>query len=207
MGGRTKIWRTRMTLLGGIGLVLSMTFLGTGCELRKKMYDQPRYKTYAESDFFEDGTSARPLVEGTVPRGFLREDDHFYRGMVDGTFATDFPDRVEITEELLWRGKERYDIFCSVCHDPAGYGNGMVVQRGFKAPESFHTERLRGMPDGYYYEVITSGFGMMASYAYQVKPEDRWAIIAYIRALQLSQYATWDDVPEAVRPELEASVL
>ncbi len=207
MGKCTKKWPQWCIRMGVLSLVLSMTLLGSGCELRKKMYDQPRYKTYAQSDFFEDGASARPLVEGTVPRGFLREDGHFYRGMVEGNFATDFPDRVEITEELLWRGKERYDIFCSVCHDPAGYGNGMVVQRGFKAPESFHTERLRGMPDGYYYEVITSGYGMMAGYAAQIPPEDRWAIIAYVRALQLSQFATWDDVPEAVREDLEAGVL
>ncbi len=186
-------------------VLLAVLLTTTGCELRKKMYDQPRYKTYAESEFFEDGSSARPLVEGTVPRGYLREDDHFYRGRVDGDFAKDLP--MPVSRELVLRGKERYDIFCSVCHDPAGYGNGMVVQRGFKQPESFHIDRLRSMPDGFYYEVITSGFGQMAGYAYQIRPEDRWAIIAYIRTLQLSQYATMDDVPESVRDELQAGNL
>jgi mono/diheme cytochrome c family protein len=178
--------------------------LSTGCELRKKMYDQPRYETYSESDFFEDGSSARPLVEGTVARGFLREDDHYYRGFVDGKYASSFPDRIEVTEALLRRGQERFDIYCSVCHDYAGYGNGMVVQRGFKQPETFHSDRLRGMPDGYYYHVISEGFGMMPSYAYQIKPEDRWAIVAYVRTLQFSQYAPMEDVPEAIRADLKA---
>lgn len=191
----------------GVALVLSVLALTTGCELRKKMYDQPRYKTYAESTFFEDGSSARPLVEGTVARGYLREDDHFYRGKVDGDFATGFPDRIQVTDELLARGQERYNIYCSVCHDPTGNGNGMVVQRGFKQPEPYHSDRLREMPDGYYYEVITGGFGMMPGYAYQIKPEDRWAIIAYIRTLQLSQHATWDDVPESMRADLQAGTL
>jgi len=176
----------------------------TGCEWRKKMYDQPRYKAYAESSFFEDGSSARPLVEGTVARGFLRDDDHFYLGQVDGAFASELPGKIELTEALLLRDQERFNIYCSVCHDHAGYGNGMVVQRGFKQPETLHSDRLRGMPDGYYYHVITSGFGMMPSYAYQIKPEDRWAIVAYIRALQYSQYAPMDVVPEDVRATLQA---
>lgn len=195
-----RTWRWIQTC----GLVGVLLFSTTGCEFRKKMYDQPRYKTYAESDFFEDGSSARPLVPGTVPRGFLRDDDHFYRGRVDGEFATSFPDRVPVTEELLQRGKERYQIFCSVCHDPTGYGNGMVVQRGFKRPESFHSDRLRGMPDGYIYEVVMNGFGMMSGYAYQIKPEDRWAIIAYVRALQLSQHADFDALPETAQAEVKA---
>lgn len=181
-------------------MLLAVIFSSTGCELRKKMYDQPRYKTYAESEFFEDGSSARPLVEGTVARGYLREDDHLYRGRVNGDFARDLP--MDVTRELIMRGKERFEIYCSVCHDPAGYGNGMVVQRGFKQPESFHVDRVRELPEGFYFEVITSGFGMMPGYAYQIRPEDRWAIIAYIRTLQLSQNATMEDVPEAVRDDL-----
>jgi mono/diheme cytochrome c family protein len=179
----------------------------SGCEFRKKMYDQPRYKTYAESDFFADGSSARPLVEGTVARGYLRDNEHFYYGIVDGQLAADLPPELPVTEELVRRGQERYNIYCSVCHDPAGYGNGMIVQRGFKQPESFHIDRLRQMPDGYYYEVISNGFGMMSSYAYQVRPADRWAIIAYIRTLQLSQYATWDEVPEDIRADIRAGAL
>ena len=185
-----------------IFVVLCALLTTTGCELRQKMWDQPSYRTYQESEFFEDGSSARPLVEGTVARGFLREDDHYYRGKVDGEFAKEIPEQIEVTRELLMRGKERYNIYCSVCHDPAGYGNGMVVQRGFAEPESFHIDRLRGMPDGYYYSVITDGFGRMPAYAYQIRPSDRWAIVAYIRTLQLSQYATLDDVPETVRDDL-----
>ncbi len=186
-------------------LLVGLSPLLTGCELRKKMYDQPRYKTYAESDFFEDGSSARPKVEGTVARGYLRADSHFYRGLIDGEYAEDIP--LDVSYELLLRGKQRYEIFCSVCHDPAGYGNGMIVQRGFKRPEPFHSDRMRGMPNGYYFDVISNGFGMMASYAYQIEPEDRWAIVAYIRALQLSQYASWEDLPEAVRSDLREESL
>jgi len=183
-----------------IAFGFALVFGTSGCELRKKMYDQPRYKTYAESDFFADGASARPIVPGTVPRGFLREDDHFYRGTLNGQWVTDLP--MDVTFELVERGQQRYDIFCSVCHDPTGYGNGMVVSRGFKQPESFHSDRLRAAAEGYYYQVITDGFGMMPSYAYQIKPEDRWAIIAYIRALQLSQYTPLADVPEDLRAQL-----
>ena len=182
----------------GIALLIGTS----GCEFRKKMYDQPRYKTYAESDFFEDGSSARPIVPGTVPRGFLREDDHFYRGRVNGEWATDLP--VNVSMELVERGKQRYDIYCSVCHGIAGYGDGMIVSRGFKKPESFHIDRLRAAAEGYYYQVISEGYGMMSSYAYQIKPEDRWAIIAYIRALQLSQYTPVAEVPEELRAQLES---
>jgi len=181
---------------------VALLFVSSGCELRKKMYDQPRYKTYAESDFFEDGSSARPIVPGTVPRGFLREDDHFYRGMINGQWASDLP--MDVTMELVERGRQRYDIYCSVCHGLAGYGDGMIVSRGFKQPESFHSDRLRSAAEGYYYQVITEGYGMMSSYAYQVRPEDRWAIIAYIRALQLSQHTPVADVPEALRAQLDS---
>lgn len=179
--------------------------LSSGCKLRKKMYDQPRYDEYEASAFFPDGMASRPLVEGTVPRGWLREDDHLYRGRIDGEFAETLP--MELTPELLARGRERFNIYCSVCHDPSGTGNGMVVQRGFKQPSSFHIDRLRTSPDGYFFEVITRGFGMMPSYSFQVKPEDRWAIVAYIRALQLSQHATLDDVPEDKRAELQSGKL
>lgn len=185
--------------LSAFSLVLG---LGSGCELRKKMYDQPRYEEYESSSFFSDGMASRPLVEGTVPRGWLREDDHFYRGRVGDEFAETLP--MDVTAALLARGRERFDIYCSVCHDPSGIGNGMVVQRGFKLPSSFHIDRLRTSPDGYFFDVISRGFGMMPSYAFQVKPEDRWAIVAYIRALQLSQHATLEDVPEDKRAELQS---
>ncbi len=163
------------------------------------MHDQPRYKPLAESRFFRDGRASRPVVEGTVARGQLHEDEHLYTGKVNGQPAAALP--LELTRELLERGRERYDIFCSPCHGHAGYGDGMIVQRGLRPPPSFHIDRLRGSPPGYYFDVITNGFGTMYSYASRVAPEDRWAIIAYIRALQLSQNATPADVPAGVTIE------
>lgn len=196
-----KIFHPSIRRLASLtGVACFVLVFGTGCELRKKMYDQPRLDPYETSDFFEDGMASRPIVQGSVPRGFLREDDHFYRGRVNDEMAETLP--MPVTEELLARGRERYNIYCSVCHAPSGYGDGMVVQRGFKVPQSLHIERLRTAPDGYFFDVITRGFGMMPSYSYQVPPADRWAIIAYIRALQLSQYASMDDVPEAMRENL-----
>lgn len=182
-------------------VILSLT---SGCELRKKMYDQPKYETYEATDFFGDRRSARPLIEGTVARGHLRQDTHFYEGKVEGAPARTFP--FEITRDVLERGRERYNIHCSVCHGKAGYGNGFVVQRGYKQPTSYHTERLREAEVGYLYDTITRGFGVMPSYAYQVTPRDRWAIVAYIRALQLSQNASIDDVPEDERSSLMAEI-
>jgi hypothetical protein len=165
------------------------------------MSDQPREKPFAASDFFGDGRSARPLVEGTVARGHLDLDEHLNEGKVDGKDATTFPFPVD--RAVLERGRERFDIFCAVCHDRAGYGNGMVVRRGFRRPPSFHIDRLRKAPPGYLFGVITKGFGTMASYADRVPVRDRWAIVAYLRALQLSQDATPDDVPPAERWRLE----
>ena len=185
--------RRALTLLALCGLSL-------GC--RQDMHDQPRYEPYARSDFFGDDLSARHPVEGTVARGQLREDDHLYAGRVDGAPAATFP--VEITRELLARGHERYDIFCSPCHDRLGRGRGMVVQRGYRQPTSFHDDRLRAALPGYYFDVMTNGFGAMSSYASQVPVRDRWAIAAYIRALQLSQSASLEDVPEAQRAALDA---
>ena len=153
------------------------------------MYDQPKFEPLEKTDFFGDSRSARPLIEGTVPRGHLNEDEGFHTGKVKGKYLKALPDRMELTQELVDRGQERYEIYCSVCHGFSGYGNGMVVQRGFKQPTSYHDERLLGSDLGYFYEVMTKGFGVMASYSYQVKPEDRWAIAAYIRALQVSQRA------------------
>lgn len=182
-----------------LGLVLLS--LGSGCKIRKEMYDQPKYEALTASDFFGDRRSARPLIEGTVARGQLHEDAHLYEGLVDGKPAPTFP--FPITEDVLARGRERFNIYCSPCHDHAGTGNGMVVQRGFKQPSSYHIDRLREAPPGYFYTVIKNGFGVMPSYSYQVRPRDRWAIAAYIRALQLSQHASLDDVPETERQELK----
>jgi mono/diheme cytochrome c family protein len=165
------------------------------------MHDQPRYKPLGQSNFFGDNRSERTPVEGTVARGQLRDDEHLYAGKVNGQPATTFP--FTITESVVKRGQERYNIYCSPCHDALGTGQGMIVRRGFKKPNSYHIDRLRQAPVGYYFDVITNGFGVMPSYAEQVAVADRWAIIAYIRALQLSQNATMDDVPEDKRAELE----
>jgi mono/diheme cytochrome c family protein len=164
------------------------------------MQDQPRTKPYRASPFFRDGMSSRPLVEGTVARGYLHEDTEFFTGKKRatgpstpaGSGSTLFPDDVElfpiaVTEEVVRRGKERFEIFCSVCHGQTGYGDGMVVRRGFRPAASFHDDRLRDAPVGHYFDVMTNGWGAMPSYATQIPVQDRWAIIAYIRALQLSQ--------------------
>lgn len=168
------------------------------------MKNQPMYKrTYKKNPFFADGMSVRPPVPGTVARGQLHEDTLLYQGKADGKYAEMFP--FPATIEVLKRGEERYNIFCSVCHDRLGTGNGMVVQRGFKKPPSFHIDRLRDAAPGYFFDVITHGFGAMQDYSAQLTAEDRWAVIAYIRALQLSQRAALSDVPAAERAGLEAA--
>ncbi len=162
-----------------------------GC--RQDMHDQPRFKPLAKSDFYPDLRSARPPVEGTVARGQLQEDSYSYSGKIGSNPGDYMP--FPVTEEVLERGHERFDIYCSPCHSRLGDGRGMIVQRGFRAPPSYHTERLRNAPLGYFFDVMTHGFGAMPGYASQIPPRDRWAIVAYIRALQLSQHATLSDVP------------
>ena len=144
----------------------------------------------------------RPLVSDTVARGQLQPDAHFSTGMVEGKEADTLP--FPVTRPLLDRGQERYTIFCVLCHDSAGNGRGIIVQRGFRQPPSFHQERLREAPIGHFFAVVTNGFGAMADYATQIPPRDRWAVAAYIRALQLSQHATLADVPADVRQRLES---
>jgi len=168
------------------------------------MHDQPKYKPFRPSDFFADGRSARPLVQGTVARGTLREDAVYYTGKVGSDFVKEIP--VKVTAEFLARGQTGFQVFCSPCHGRTGRGDGMVVQRGFKKPPSYHIERLRHVPIGYFYDVITNGFGAMSDYAAQVPPADRWAIAAYVRTLQYSQYAPVADVPPDKQPELERSL-
>jgi mono/diheme cytochrome c family protein len=165
--------------------------LCAGC--RQDMHDQPRFKPLAKSDFYADLRSARPPVEGTVARGQLHEDTYFYTGKI-GTSPGDYMP-FAVNQDVLARGRERFDIYCSPCHSRLGDGNGMIPQRGFRAPPSYHTERLRKAPLGYFFDVMTNGFGAMPEYASQIPPRDRWAIVAYIRALQLSQNATMADVP------------
>jgi len=181
-----------------VGLIRKISPLGllaisllAGC--RQDMHDQPRYKPLAQSDFFADLRSARPPVEGAVARGQLHEDTYFYTGKIGNSPGDYMP--FPVTAEVLARGRERFDIYCSPCHSRLGDGNGMIVQRGFRTPPSYHTERLRKAPLGYFFDVMTNGFGAMPEYASQIPPADRWAIISYIRALQLSQAATTSDVP------------
>ena len=161
---------------------------------RQDMHNQPKYRPLRASAFFADGSSARPLVEGTIARGTLQEDEAFFTGKVGGTPVTELP--IPVDDRLLDRGQERYDIYCTPCHDATGGGRGMVVQRGFaRVPPSFHDERLRTAPVGYFFDVMTNGFGIMPDYRVQITPRDRWAVAAYIRALQLSQRAPAADVP------------
>jgi mono/diheme cytochrome c family protein len=177
--------------------VASLT-VSAGC--RQDMHDQPKYEPYEKSDFFTDGRAMRPQVEGTVARGQLREDARLYTGKEGAAFVAAIP--LPVDEALVRRGQERFGIYCTPCHGLRGLGNGMVVQRGYRTPASFHDARLKAQPDGYFFDVITHGFGAMPDYAAQVPVRDRWAIVAYIRALQLSQSATLADVPEAERARL-----
>jgi len=181
-------------------LLLSVTLSVVGCN--QKMGLQPAYRPYAPSDLFTDGTSARPIPGDTVARGHLQDDTLLFTGKdANGQDSTEFP--FPITQEVLDHGRERFNIYCAPCHGLAGDGDGIVVQRGFNAPPSYHTERLRQAPVGHFFEVATHGFGAMPAYADQVPVTDRWAIIAYIRALQLSQYAPVDALPADGRAQLE----
>ncbi len=175
---------------------LTTLLLLTACDWQVNMAQQPRYSTLQPSEFFPDGAIARPLSEGTVSR--------------DGTLFTAAPTtrpvpQPALSPELLAHGQERFNIHCSPCHGADGYGQGMIVQRGYPAPPSYHDDRLRGVPDEYIYIVIGNGLGKMPPYGKNVRPADRWAIIAYVRALQLSQHARLTDVPEAQRAALAES--
>jgi mono/diheme cytochrome c family protein len=164
------------------------------------MHNQPRYKPLAASDFFSDHRSARPQVEGTVARGHLRIDEARYTGKIGDQDVDTFP--FPITREDLDRGEQRFNIYCTPCHSRLGDGNGLVVQRGFRQAASYYSDRVMKEPVGHYFDVITNGFGAMPSYASRVTPDDRWRVIAYIRALQLSEFATVNDVPPDARDKL-----
>jgi mono/diheme cytochrome c family protein len=181
-------------LLGASALLLTVA----AC--RQDMHDQPKYRGLRGSDFFADGQSARPLVANTVARGHLNEDALLYTGKDGQNDATEFP--FPVTDQVMARGRERFDIYCSPCHGRTGNGDGMVVRRGFRRPPSYAEERLRTAPVGHIFDVITNGFGAMPDYQAQIPVGDRWAIVAYVKALQLSMYAPIDDVPAADRGKI-----
>ncbi len=184
---------------GARALVAVFCLAGAAC--RQDMHDAPRYEPLEASTFFNDGRSSRMPVANAVARGQLKQDTHLYEGKIDGRLADTFP--FPVTDAVMARGQERFNVFCSPCHGRTGQGNGMVVQRGFRAPPSYHEDRLRNAPVGYFFDVMTHGFGAMQDYAAQVPVADRWAIAAYIRAIQLSQNATVNDVPADRRADLD----
>jgi mono/diheme cytochrome c family protein len=193
-GGRQRHRAIAFALACALGLAVL-----TGCA--GNMRDQPREDPLQQDPFFADNQAARPLPTGVVARGQLNADTLRYTGVVNGTPAATFP--YPVTKEMLERGQERYNIYCAVCHGATGYGDGIIVQRGFPQPPSYHTDELRNAPPGLFFDVITNGYGVMYSYASRITPDDRWAIVAYIRALQLSQHASPNDVPPAERQKLE----
>ena len=179
--------------IAGLG-VLAIGFL-VGC--RQDMHDQPRFKPLAKSDFYADLRSARPPVEHTVARGQLHEDAYLYTGMIANSSTPGDYMPFPVSMEVLQHGRERFNIYCAPCHSRLGDGNGVIPSRGFpKKPPSFHIERLRKAPLGYFFDVMTHGFGLMSDYSAQIPVRDRWAIVAYIRALQLSQNASASEIPQ-----------
>jgi mono/diheme cytochrome c family protein len=169
-----------------------------GC--RQDMHNQPKYIPLRDSNYFPNGSSARPLVEDTVARGTLEDDEAFFTGKEGGKEVDTLP--FPLTKEVLDRGEQRFNIYCSPCHDIAGTGQGMIVRRGYRQPPSYHIDRLRQVPIGHFFDVMTNGFGAMPDYRAQVAPRDRWAIAAYVRALQLSQHAMAAEIPAEDRQKL-----
>ena len=198
------MWKTsiptslHLWVVATVGLV---ALASMGC--RQDMHDQPRYEPLERTSFFENRRSGRLQVAGTVARGELNEDAHLHTGLVGDDLATTLP--FPLTRADLERGRDRYDIMCSPCHGRIGDGDGMIVRRGFSRPPSYHTDRLREMPLGHYFDVITNGFGGMGDFSDRLSAEDRWRIVGYIRALQLSQAARFAELPSDVRQELESA--
>ena len=178
-------------------LLLLLALLGC----RSEMHNQPKYEALEQSDFFADEASARPLALGTIPRGFLRTNAAFYEGLSGSNLVTRLP--LPLTRELLEVGRERYHIYCSVCHGFTGAGDGMIVNRGFPSPPSLHLDQLREAPLGHFYRVITYGYGVMFPYATRVEPADRWAIVAYLRTLQFAHAVQITNLPARVRAEIQ----
>lgn len=170
-------------------------------QVEQNMYEQPKYKAQSESRFFADGLSMRPPVEGTVARGWLREDSAYYFGKVGDKLIAKAP--VVMTMERLQRGRQRFDIYCAPCHGRLGTGQGIIAKRGMQAPPSYHEQRLRDIEDGHIFDVITNGLRNMQPYKYQIPVDDRWSIVGYVRALQRSQKATLKDVPPELRDTIK----
>ena len=194
-GGRTALRRVLYAFC-----ILHFAFALTAC--RQKMANQPRYDPLEQSDFFADGMAARPRLPGTVARGELDPTSYLASGKINGQDGDAFP--FPVTADVIDRGHERFNIYCSECHGRLGDGNGMIPSRGFRRPPSFHTASLRTAKVGHFFDVMTNGFGAMPPYNVQVPARDRWAIAAYIRVLQLSQNATVNDVPPGQRASLNA---
>ena len=182
-------------------LALLTTLALAGC--RQDMHNAPRYEAFEASSTFPNGSASRTAPAGTVARGWLREDEALYTGKIDGQAIDEFP--FAIGREELVRGQQRFNIYCTPCHGQLGDGQGMVVQRGLRQAASYHQDRLRQEKLGYFYDVITNGFGAMQGYAEQIPVRDRWLIVAYVRTLQLSQHASLADVPADRRGALEAT--
>jgi mono/diheme cytochrome c family protein len=193
---------TVAALLACLGCTRDRTSENPPIHINPNMDEQPKYKAQAESRFFADGSSMRQPVEGTVPRGWLRDNVVYYTGRnSDGALVREMP--VPVTAELLQRGRERFDIFCSPCHSRVGDGQGMVVKKGLPPPPSFYEQRLRDAEDGYIFDVMTNGLRNMAAYKYQIPVADRWAIVAYFRELQQSRPAGRDDQPRDGRENID----
>ncbi|GMV42723.1 MAG: quinol:cytochrome C oxidoreductase [Myxococcales bacterium] len=184
---------------------VALAAIATGCRgqrfedppihLNPNMDQQDRFDPQEPNPFFADKRAMRPQVPGTVARGSLHEDDHLYRGRVGGELVTTLPAGIALDKKLLDRGQQRYNIYCAPCHDQSGEGRGIIVERGLTPPPTYHSDRMRTAPVGYIYEVISNGIRTMPSYASQIPVEDRWAIVAYVRALQVGRVASRDQVP------------
>ena len=171
--------------------LLALIFVTAGCRI--DMHVQPYYRPLTKSDFFADGRSSRLPVDGTVARGDLRDDTYFYTGKVNGNLGDTMP--YPLTKEVLDRGRDRFNVYCTPCHGRVGDGNGFIPSRGLRHPPSYHIDRLRKVPLAYFFDVMTNGFGVMQDYSAQIPPRDRWAIAAYVRALQLSQNVNSAELP------------
>ena len=191
-------------------VTVASVLMTSGCgplfKVRKAMYDQEKFEPLEKTSFYADGRSSRDLIDGTIPQGWLRENQHLHAGVVDGAPAKSFPDEIVIDAESLERGQQRYDIYCAVCHGVTGYGDGMVAQRGFKNPPSYHGAefKAKNYTPGDLYNVIANGFGVMSGYADQIPVEDRWLIVAYLDVLQNSQDTDVNTISEDAKATLGA---